>query len=327
MPASRHLEKGFGREDSYFSVMRKFHWILFVFLSACIGTDHLDDPADRAILTDVTSVSLREGQAKAIEATVWYNMWVQDFDSEVIWKSEDVNIATVDQTGTVTGKSKGQTLITILSPGIDTVTVDISVIESTDEVARVAVKSSKTSFQKGETIQLSFDAYDIDDQLITGKQATWTSSNSSIVSVDSNGLALAENDGDANIIAQVDGIKSPGYKLVVGTQARVGIFQGSGSYKAKGTATLMLDANNQLILNFSDDFETSFALGTFVYQANSTSGTVVRTQGVEIAEVTNNGAKTYNISNINSSIGLNDYQYVILLCKPASITFGFAEMK
>lgn len=307
--------------------MKKYLWFLLLGLSACIGTDQLDDPADPAILTDVISVSLREGQSKKVNATVWFNMWVQDFDAPIIWKSEDSNVATVDQLGNVTGISKGQTALTVLSLGIDTVSVDISVIEATDEVARVALSSVKTSFLKGESIQLSFKAYDIDDQQIEGKAAVWSSSNAAVVTVDQNGLALAVNDGEANITAQVDGINSPGYKLVVGTQARVGVFQGSGSYHAKGTATLMMNETNQLILEFSSDFETSFALGTFVYLANSTSGTVVRTQGVEIAEVTTNGAKSYNISNINANIGFDDYQYVILLCKPASITFGLAELK
>ena len=81
-----------------------------------------------------------------------------------------------------------------------------------------------------------------------------------------------------------------------------------------------------MFLYLSEDFETSFALGTFIYLANSTDGTAVRAQGVEIAEIKDNGAKEFNVSQIDPSIQLDDFRYVIILCKPASITFGYADL-
>lgn len=77
----------------------------------------------------------------------------------------------------------------------------------------------------------------------------------------------------------------------------------------------------------SSNFETSFALGTFIYLANSTSGSSVRSTGLEVAEIKNNGAKTFNITQIKSNATLTDFKYVVILCKPASLTFGFAELK
>jgi hypothetical protein len=53
----------------------------------------------------------------------------------------------------------------------------------------------------------------------------------------------------------------------------------------------------------------------------------VRASGLEVAQIVDNGAKTFNLSNIKPGIGLNDYKYVIILCKPASVTFGYAELK
>ena len=31
--------------------------------------------------------------------------------------------------------------------------------------------------------------------------------------------------------------------------------------------------------------------------------------------------------NLNSQVNLHDYRYVVVLCKPATVTFGYAELK
>ena len=67
--------------------------------------------------------------------------------------------------------------------------------------------------------------------------------------------------------------------------------------------------------------------GTFVYLANSTNGATVRSAGVELGQIFKDGTHSFDISQLNNAIGLNDYKYVIILCKPASVTFGFAELK
>lgn len=294
-------------------------------VSACIGTDYEDDPKDSAILTDVEAINLMIGQSATIQAQYWYNMWVSE-EVVLVWHSNNPEIATVDQAGLVKGVGKGQTSIVITYPGEDTVSVAVSVVETSLDVARVEVTSNGTSLDLGETLQLTAQAYTLTDDPLNGLPVTWFSSNEAHATVDATGLVTALTEGEVDITATIEGVQSPPYRLMLGLQARVGTFQESGSYKAIGTATLFINGSDQLTLNFSSDFETSFALGTFVYLANSTSGTVVRAQGFEIAEVTSNGAKTYNISALYPSVGLDDYQYVILLCKPASITFGFADL-
>ncbi|VXD11871.1 Ig-like domain-containing protein [Marinoscillum sp. 108] len=305
---------------------REMYLLCLLSLASCIGTDFIDDPKDAAILTEVTSISLKVGETVQIEATYYYNMWVAKEDAELIWQSNDRSVASVDQSGKVTAVGKGQTKIQISYANEETVTVDVTVVENTDDVARVQITAPGSSLMINETIQLTARAFTMDDVEVTDKPVIWTSSNETLATVNSSGLVTAHANGIVSITAEIEDVKSPPFQLMIGTQARSGVFEGSGSYKAVGTVTLFIDDNDQLILTFSADFETSFALGTFVYLANSTSGTVVRSQGLEIAEVTTNGAKTYNVSLVNSSVGLNDYNYVILLCKPASITFGSAAL-
>jgi hypothetical protein len=79
-------------------------------------------------------------------------------------------------------------------------------------------------------------------------------------------------------------------------------------------------------LEFSDDFKTSYALGTFVYLSNSTVGSTTFSSGFEITQITEDGSKRFDIWALDPSVELYDYQYVVILCKPARITFGYAEL-
>ena len=154
----------------------------------------------------------------------------------------------------------------------------------------------------------------------------WTVSDETVATIDQDGLLTGIGDGRLDVMATVAGVSSEPLPIMVGLQARTGTLQGVGSYQAIGTATLYVNENEELMLELSDNFTTSFALGTFAYLANSTDGSVVRAQGLEIAEIKENGGKLYNVSAINPDVELYDYRYVIILCKPASITFGYADL-
>lgn len=308
--------------------MAKLSWAFMgmLLMSSCIGTDYLDDPKDPAILTNVDSLSLLIGETYQLEATYYYNMWKAE-EADLFWQTNDPQVAEVSESGLVSAKGKGQTNIRIWNPGEDTVAVNVSVVENDGAVAQVRVNGSKSSLAVGEQLQLSAEAFDVNDRPVTFDAVSWVSSNEAFATVSADGLVTAQADGTASITATIDQVASAPYVVMVGVEARVGTFQDANGYKAKGTATLIRDASNELVVALSEDFETSFALGTFLYLANNTSGTVVASQGLEIAEITGNGAQSYNISSIDASVGLDTYTYVVLLCKPASITFGFAEMK
>ena len=262
-----------------------------------------------------------------MEATYYYNMWVADESAVLIWRSNNPDIATVDQNGLVTGTGKGQTQIVIIYPEEDTVRVGITVVTDFNDVAEVLITSSTSSIDVGGTTQLSLEVYNLAGDPYAGTGDTlWSVSDASVASITQEGLLTGLSDGQVNVTASVDGVLSEPLPIMVGMQARTGTFQGVGSYQAIGTCILEVADNDDLTLTFSDNFTTSFALGTFVYLANTTDGAAVRAQGVELGEITSNGAKFFNVSEIDASIELDDYRYVIILCKPASITFGYADL-
>jgi hypothetical protein len=299
---------------------------LSTILSACVGTDRLDDPKDASIILEENEIQLQVGQTERIDAVYHYNMWRPEPLTELQYLSLNPEIASVDLAGKVSGLTKGQTTIRITYANEVENSVAVTVVETDEEVARVVISADKNTIAVDETLQFSAVAYNLSDIEVTGSSTIWQSSNPSVASIDSDGLVSGVSDGIVQITATVDEVQSTVFVLMVGSNGKSGMFQGVGSYNANGTA-ILTENGGSLILEFSSDFETSFALGTFVYLANTTTGTSVRSQGLEIAEVKSNGAKEYNISAIDSQVGVNTYQYVVLLCKPASITFGFAELK
>lgn len=296
-------------------------------LMGCIGTDYLDDPKDSDIVTNVNSVSMMVGGQFQIEATYHYNMWVPKPEVQLDWQSQNALVAEVDEDGLVNALAKGQTTVVISYPGEDTTSVLVNVVNDLTDVASVTLSSSSSSLEVGANVLLDVQVQNIAGSAYTGTADTiWYSNLESVGTVNQMGLVTGVGNGVVGITATVDGITSEPLQLMVGMQGRVGTFQSVGSYDAIGTANLVINDNEELILTLSDDFKTSFALGTFVYLANSVDGSVVRAQGREIAEITTNGGKTFNITEKYPDITLSDYQYVIILCKPASITFGYADL-
>ena len=159
----------------------------------------------------------------------------------------------------------------------------------------------------------------------------WSSSEESIATVDQNGMVTGIAMGQVTIFYaagdQQESITFDVDNETVMDDSKTATLQGSSGYNASGTATLSIDANNKIILELSSDFETDFALGTFIYLANSTEGQQVKSSGLDLGQVTSGGAKIFDVSSFDNNVGINTYTHVVVLCKPAGISFGFGELK
>lgn len=126
-------------------------------------------------------------------------------NAEFKWKSDDTKVATVDAYGVVTAKSKGSATITATGGGY-TLTCDIDV--STDKITAKGISLDKKSLVviRKQTAQLKVT---FNPKGTTDKTVTWTSSNTSIASVDKNGVITGKNTGNCTITAKS---KSGGFK-------------------------------------------------------------------------------------------------------------------
>lgn len=312
--------------------MRRPFVIIFLLLNfSCVGVDVLDDPIDLLkgntidfLNVENNTLALRTGDLFNVEA-VYFDQYGIQRDYTLTWQSENESIATVNN-GKVEGKAAGTTTIVVTYLNASK-SLQITIVADASAVASVTIGAPlSTSLNLLEEVQLTAHIRNIDGEILAGKVLEWFTENQAIATVSSTGLVKALTNGVVEIHAKSEGVKSNSIIFTVGSSnMRQGSFVPAGGYQARGTATLS-NIDGQLILKLSDDFQTSFALGTFIYLANSTSGSQVKAGGFEVAQITTNGAKTFNISNLNPSITIDQYKYVIILCKPASVTFGYAEM-
>lgn len=308
--------------------MRPVISILLCFLLyGCVGIDYLDDPViGESIVVSPNPIAVIVD--KVYQATyVFKDQYGLAKEVSPIWSTSNPEIATVDNKGLVTGKKQGQTFLKVAySVAKDSVLV--TVVASSNAVAKVEIVESMKILTIGQSVTLTATIKNINDQAISGKTINWQSNNDLVISINSDGVATAKSNGTASVVAVVDGVSSNPVNIVVGNMIKVGMFvRSSGGYEAAGSCKLSTE-NNMLILKFESDFKTSFALGTFVYLSNNnTNASTVKAAGLELGQITQNGIQSFNITALNPTVKIDDYKYVIILCKPATVIFGYAELK
>jgi len=126
----------------------------------------------------------------------------------VTWTSSNAAVATVDASGVVAGVADGTVTITATADN----TGDVPDISNTATVTVAgaplvaSVTVSGNSFGgNGQTIQMTHESNAASGTEITGTTATWSSSATSVATVDpATGLVTLVSEGTANIVATVD---------------------------------------------------------------------------------------------------------------------------
>jgi uncharacterized protein YjdB len=139
--------------------------------------------------------SVDEGDVIQLTATV--------FDAEgniiavpVTWTTSDASVATVDQTGLVTGVAQGSVTISAQAGGQQ----GGGSVNVTKKVASVTVKPSTASIVIGGNVQLTAELKDADGNLVT-RTVTWQSSDQNIATV-SGGFVTGVAAGSAVITGE-----------------------------------------------------------------------------------------------------------------------------
>lgn len=156
------------------------------------------------ISLDKQSLTLAKGSTETLKAT----LTPADSEEAVTWTTSDNSVATVDNTGKVTAVGKGTATITA-KVGSYTASCKVTV---NVPLNGISIKGDATTIKKGQTTQLSV-IYDPEDTT-DAKTVTWSSSDSSVASVNANGLVTALKDGTATITAKA-GDKSATYDITV----------------------------------------------------------------------------------------------------------------
>ncbi len=145
------------------------------------------------ITLDKTAVTLEEGKTITLVATVSPS---DATDKTVQWSSSEVSVATVNN-GVVTAVKVGTAAITALASG-KVATCVITITQKVIQVTSVTLSKSSLELKKGQSETLVATVKPDD---ATDKTVSWSSSNSSIVSVE-NGKVTAVKSGMATITAK-----------------------------------------------------------------------------------------------------------------------------
>src|SRR5712691_5573882 len=120
----------------------------------------------------------------------------------VTWSSSNTSVAIADVNGNVTALAPGSATITATSEG-QSGTAAITV--TSVAVNSVTVSPAPASVPQGQTVQLTATAKDANGTPLTGRTITWSSSNTSVATVNASGLVSGVVAGSATITATSEG--------------------------------------------------------------------------------------------------------------------------
>lgn len=138
------------------------------------------------------TLTLTKGDTEQLTATVEPAQAKQN----VTWATSDVNVAAVDENGMVTAAGAGTAVITATAVNGMTAECTVTVIDSHVAVTGITISQTSLNLKTGESAKLEAAVAPED---ANNKNVAWTSSDSSVVTVDNDGNLNAVHAGTAVI--------------------------------------------------------------------------------------------------------------------------------
>ena len=178
-----------------------------------------------SITLNVTSISLNIGDSKTITATINPS---NAANKNVTWSSSNTSVVTVSN-GVVKAIGKGTATITVKSNNGKTATVQVTVLQP---ATGISLNKTSLTIKSGLTAKLTAT---VSPSNANNKNVTWTSSNTSVVTVDGSGNLYAKKAGTATITAKTHNGKTATAKITV--KALEILFVGNSKTYYPGKAT------------------------------------------------------------------------------------------
>ncbi|HEX6252128.1 MAG TPA: Ig-like domain-containing protein [Gemmatimonadaceae bacterium] len=225
------------------------------------------------------------GSRVQFSATVYDASQIALTDRSVTWSSSNEAVATVDLNGLATAVSPGVATITATSEvRSDAATLTVTLVP----VAAVEVTPSPLVVSVGQSAQLTATARDEGGAALTGRTATWSSSNTNVVTVTNQGVVNAVAAGTAIVTATIEGrsgstsvtvtpvpvstvtvTPSPVTILVQGTVALTATTRDAGGNTLTGRAVTWTTSAPTVATVSSSGVVTGVAPGTAIITATS----------------------------------------------------------
>ncbi len=174
-----------------------------LFLDGCTDTTEVEERSTPTSLI----VSPKEVVLPALEASVQFSAQVFDQNGSamespsITWSSEDPSVAAVNTNGLGTATGNGTTRI-IATVGTLSGTAAVTVTQSVSSVAVAPATATLVAF--GDTARLTVEALDANGHAVAGAEFAWSSSDTSVIVVDTVGVVTAVANGTVTIMATTE---------------------------------------------------------------------------------------------------------------------------
>lgn len=160
----------------------------------------------KKIILEKTSLNLETGDKYKMA----YTLFPKNATGDIKWSSSNTSVATVDSHGEITAKTVGNTTITAKYSSNIYAECIVTIVEKTIETSSIEINDSTPYFKVGESMNLKASVFPAN----TTDTVTWTSSNSSVASVSSDGVVRGLKTGGVTITAKA-GSKSASVQIAV----------------------------------------------------------------------------------------------------------------
>lgn len=216
-------------------------------------------------------------------------------EKKLTWTSSNPSIATVDSNGLITGVKAGTCKIVASTSNNISSSIEVTVEANEVNVTGVEiVGSTSITMHTGYTYQIY---YNITPSNATNKKVYFTSSNSSVVHVNSLGILSAQSAGNATItVISADGNKSANiYVNVVGETTSSSSTSSSSGSSSSSSSSGSSSTSSSSSSSSSTDVSCSPSLMTYISHNGSSYGAVV---------------SSINFSKAKAFIGLSETPYI-----------------
>lgn len=147
-------------------------------------------------------VDLYVAAATSLVATPYDSRGTAVTGVSVVWMTNNVTVASVSQTGRVTGLVPGTAVITAVIDGISaTASVTVKLVP----VATVTIVPATATVAAGKTVTLTARVTDSAGNILSGRTVSWSSADARLATVDQFGVVKGVRPGSTVITATVEG--------------------------------------------------------------------------------------------------------------------------
>lgn len=219
------------------------------------------------ISLNTNNLTLEVDDTSQLQATVYPS---NATNKTVTWKSSNTAVATVSNNGVVRAISPGTAYITVSTTDGSNLSATCKVTVTERKATSISLNKSSLSLYVFQTAQLTATVYPTN---AANRTVSWRSSNSSVATVDDNGLVSAVGSGDATITATTN----DGTDLSASCSVAVSIIPATSISLNQTDLTLDVNENYQLVATIKPTNATYKAV---TWKSSNTSIATVSSSGL-----------------------------------------------